>query len=235
MSKPSGLDLSIFPDALRQIVAGHQALFAGARMEEGDDPAPADTPPEPDADATSDDDSDEKLGESGKKALVAERQRAAAAEKANKELTEKVSGFEGKFNALVEALTGKAPESEVTAEDAIAQLTELKNSIEQRDQAAADRARRVEIKAAATAAGFNDPNDALIGADLSTVPVGETGEADSAAAKALVEKLAKAKPYLVKSGTKLPTPGQLGQGNKGANTGTAPGVSRLAAAFQSKP
>lgn len=228
--KTSGIDLSIFPDGLRQTVERHQREFAGGRMQLEEAPAGDE---QAEAQEQSEETSgDEQLGESGKKALTAERQRAKDAEKANKELTEKVSTMETKFNSLIEALTGKAPEAEVTADDAVAQLTELTNQLEQRDSQAADRARRSEIKAAATAARFSDPTDALAYVDLSKVAITEDGDVDSAAVKQLVDDLAKAKPYLVKAAPKPPSAGQVGVGSKGAGNSSVTGISRIAAALK---
>lgn len=230
---PNTFDLSIFPDGLRETVAAHQAFFRGARMEveqstEGEQGNQGEQVNQGDGST----EQDEQLGDAGKKALTAERARVKEAERLNKELTDKVSGMETTFSALIEALTGKAPEAEVTADDAVNQLTELKNQLEQRDKAAADKTRRAEIKAAATAAGFSDPSDALAYIDLSKVDINDDGDVDSAAVASLVDELAKKKPYLVKNQT--PGAGQIGVGKQGSSDSTLSGIGRVASALKSK-
>ncbi|MBB4963834.1 hypothetical protein [Saccharothrix violaceirubra] len=101
-----------------------------------------------------------------------------------------------------------------------ASATELEKAVKAADAAArADvtaktNARLVgaEVKAAAAHAGFNDPGDAVIqlGAQIAGVKVGDDGQVDEDAVKALVAELAQAKPYLVKQADarQQPLPGQ---------------------------
>jgi hypothetical protein len=71
---------------------------------------------------------------------------------------------------------------------------------------------RSEVKAAAAALGFHDPADAAVQLRdaFGDITVSEDGDVDEKAVKALIEKLASEKPYLVKSdsGKPLPLPGQ---------------------------
>lgn len=68
-----------------------------------------------------------------------------------------------------------------------------------------------EIKAAAANARFHDPTDAVLRLqrEIAGVPVGEDGDVDTDAVKALVDKLAADSPHLVKTDSRpAPLPGQ---------------------------
>ena len=209
----TNLDLSIFPPGLRERVAAHQQQFAGFRM----DGSEAEAPPADEAEVKTEVEpkADEKLGTAGQKALEAERSKAAEATRLNAQLTEKVTDLESKLTTMIEALTGKTPEAEVTPEDAISQLTELKSSIEKRDQELAERTRRNAVRAQATAAGFIDPADALQNIDLSKLEINADGDVDSSAVETLVNELVTAKPYLVQNKPGSPAAQHLGVGTKG--------------------
>lgn len=93
-----------------------------------------------------------------------------------------------------------------------------------------------EAKAIAASLGFNDPADALAVLDQSKLPV-KDDEPDTDAIKALVEKLAADKPYLVKETSRRPKPRPVPakgdqskdeDGNK-AGKGTAAAALRLLA------
>lgn len=77
-----------------------------------------------------------------------------------------------------------------------------------------------EVKALASALGFNDPADALSVIDVSSLPV-KDDEPDTDAIKALVEKLATEKPYLLKAGK--PVPRTRPKPGKGDTTDTPSG------------
>lgn len=89
-----------------------------------------------------------------------------------------------------------------------------------------------EVKSIASALGFNDPSDALqvLGAEL---PV-KDGEPDADAIKALVEKLATDKPYLLTAGKVTPKPRTRPTVPKGdpAESAGEPGKGRAAAALR---
>lgn len=72
-----------------------------------------------------------------------------------------------------------------------------------------------EARALAAAAGFHNPRDAAQLLDLSKVKVTDDGDVDGDAVKALIDDLAKERPYLVKTsdGTKKPKPDPA-QGNR---------------------
>lgn len=88
-----------------------------------------------------------------------------------------------------------------------------------------------EVKALASAAGFNDPADALAVIDQASLPV-KDDEPDTEAIKKLVEKLATDKPYLLKAGK--PTPRTRPTPGKGEPTDTAneAGKGKAAAALR---
>lgn len=89
-----------------------------------------------------------------------------------------------------------------------------------------------EVKALASAAGFNDPADALAVIDQASLPV-KDDEPDAEAIKKLVEKLATDKPYLLKTGTK-PTPRTRPKPGEGepTDTATTAGKGKAAAALR---
>ena len=89
-----------------------------------------------------------------------------------------------------------------------------------------------EVKALASAAGFNDPADALAVIDPASLPV-KDDEPDTEAIKKLVENLATDKPYLLKPGTK-PTPRTRPKPGEGepTDTATTAGKGKAAAALR---
>lgn len=88
-----------------------------------------------------------------------------------------------------------------------------------------------EVKALASALGFNDPADALAVINSGDLPV-KDDEPDTEAIKALVEKLATEKPYLLKAGKPTPrTRPKPGQGEP-TDTATEAGKGKAAAALR---
>jgi hypothetical protein len=118
------------------------------------------------------------LGEGGKKALEAERQKAREAEKRARDLEKRVKAFEDASKSDLEKATGRA------------------DAAEQRAQALIDRTVRAEIRAAA-AATFADPSDAAAFLDTAAY-VGDDGEIDSGKIQADLADLLKRKPHLGK-------------------------------------
>lgn len=130
---------------------------------------------------------------------------------------------------------------EIEAENA----TELEKAVKAADTAArADvstkanqKLIRAEIKAAAAHLGFHDPTDAAVQlqARFGDVKVSDDGDVDEAAVKALIEDLAKSKPYLVKAdtGRPQPLPGQ-GQHQKAPNQGREQGLAEARRRFPQK-
>lgn len=96
---------------------------------------------------------------------------------------------------------------------------------------------RSEVKAAAAALGFHDPADAAVQLrdSFGDIPVSEDGDVDEKAVKALIEKLASEKPYLVKTdnGKSQPLPGQ-GQHQKAPNSGREQGLAEARRRFPQK-
>lgn len=87
-----------------------------------------------------------------------------------------------------------------------------------------------EVRAVAAELGFRDPADALAQyGDLTKVTVTDT-DVDSAAVKARLSELAKAKPYLLK-GDDIPSAADAGIGAAGAATTAQPGTARLEQAY----
>lgn len=143
---------------------------------------PADPPaPEPPG--------DEPLGEAGKRALDAERRRAAELDKQLKAATAELDEFKrSQMSETEKAIEAARREGETAAEARWRQQTA-----------------RLAVEAAA-AGRFADPDDAarFIGDDI---PFTETGEVDKAAIAQRLDELLTAKPYLgVASGTPAPAP-----------------------------
>ncbi|WP_024356688.1 hypothetical protein [Leucobacter chironomi] len=86
-----------------------------------------------------------------------------------------------------------------------------------------------EVKAIASALGFNDPSDALAVIDAEKLPV-KDDEPDTEAIKAAVEKLATDKPYLVKAGSARPA--TRPRPKQGERQESGPAKGRAAAALR---
>lgn len=199
-----------------EIMARNRARFAGWSMEDEGDPSGDPDPTDPKGDP----DPDPALGDAGKQAIDrmksernAERKRAASAEAELEKLRN--AGQTEQEKAV--AAARKEGESEAT-------------------KRANDRLVRAEAKAVAAGAKFRDPSDAIaqLGSQLAEIAVDEDGEVDQAALKALVDKLAKGKPYLVDTGSTTATAADAGIGTTGTTTPTdpGPGRSRLRAAIE---
>lgn len=206
-----------------EIMARNRALYAGWTMEADGAGAGGDAG---DAGGSADgagaggDEGADQLGDAGKKALdrmkadkrAAERRAAAAEAELEKVRT---AGLSEQEKAV--ALARKEGETEATTK-ANARLV------------------RAEAKALAAAAKFRDAGDVIaqLGDQLSSIPVDEDGEVDQDALKALVDDLAKKKPYLVDSGTTTATAADAGIGTTGTKQSSdpGPGRSRLRAAIE---
>jgi colicin import membrane protein len=105
------------------------------------------------------------------------------------------------------------------------------------EKAAAERyaakARASAVREAATELGFHNPRAALALLDAEKLAAVEVtdDEADSKAVAALLAELAKAEPYLVKTGTATARAAGIGAGGSGARPDPGPGTPRLAAAY----
>lgn len=195
-----------------EIMARNRALYSGWTMEadgagdgdgEGGDGQGA---------GDGDESGESQLGDAGKKAIdrmkadkrAAERRAAAAEAELEKIRTEGLSEQEKAV-----ALARKEGETEATTK-ANARLV------------------RAEAKALAAAAKFRDAGDVIaqLGDKLSGITVDEDGEVDQAALKALVDDLAKNKPYLVDSGTTTATAADAGIGTTGTKQPSDPGPGR---------
>lgn len=127
-------------------------------------------------------------------------------------VSERVARERKKYEGFDELKAKAARFDEIEAQNA----TELEKAVKAADTAAradvSGKANAIlisaEVRALAAEFGFNDPRDAAVQLRdrLSGIKVTEDGEVDSSAAKALVDELAKSKPYLVKTGLGRPQP-----------------------------
>lgn len=156
-------------------------------------------------------------------------------------VTERLERERRKYEGFDDLKAKAAKFDEIEAQNA----TELEKAIKKADaDARADMSAKTnirligaEVKAAAAALGFNDSADAIVQLrdKVSGIKVTEDGDVDEAAVKALVEQLAKDKPYLVKTDTGRPTPlpGQ-GQHQKAPNSGREQGLAEARRRFPQK-
>lgn len=181
-------------------------------------PGPAATPP-----ATGD--GDAPLGPNGEKALESERTLRAEAEKRAKT-----------FEAELEKLKSASQSEQEKAIEAARKegRTEVQTS-------ANSKLIRAEVRAAAAAAGFQDPKDAVaqLADQFGGVTVTDTGDVDENAVAAMVKKLSEAKPYLLKTTgpvvpTFAPNPGQ-GQHQPSRPSGREQGLAEAQKRFPKPP
>lgn len=145
--------------------------------------------------------------------------------------------------------------AEARAKAAEAELDKLRNASKSEQEKAIDAARkegeseattrandrlvRAEAKVLAATAKFRDPSDVIaqLGGQLKEIEVDGDGEVDAKALKALVDKLAKDKPYLIDSGDSTASASDAGIGTTGSTTRVevAPGVDRMRAAYANSP
>ena len=141
--------------------------------------------------------------------------RVARATKGIDDLKAKAAEWDRHQQASASDEDKRAAEVEQARKDAAAEATAKANA----------RIVAAELKAAAVAAGFHDPSDALarLRDQLADVEVNDDGEVDGKAVESLVADLAKAAPHLVRSGKGAPPPGAAGIGTgAGGSTRTAP-------------
>lgn len=160
------------PVGLADIIAAHKAIF-GETVMMADDAKAEETPKK--GEGAKPDKSDDQLGESGMKALHAEREARKALEREVAELKEakaswdKVSEVFGKDGAKPDTLT-----------DLATQVAEMKRRIEAEDER---KARDALARSVAKASDLSDIDDIALIAN----------QPDEAAMKVLAERLAKAK------------------------------------------
>lgn len=174
------------------------------------------------------DEGDKPLGEAGQRALEREKERRREASDALKPFAELGMSAED-LAKLIEQNDPKNPER--IAKQAAAQATkdaETRISTVLRTSA---------IREVAAASNFSDPADALamLPADkVAALKVDlDAGTADSAGVKALLDELAKAKPYLLKTTdtTADHRTAGIGAGGGTARPDVKPGVDRLRSAY----
>jgi hypothetical protein len=172
-------------------------------------------------------DGGEQLGEAGKAAIDRERASAREANRLKSAAEQRAEAVEAELAQLREA---NQSEAEKATAKAVKEATAA--AVAQGNQ----RLVRAEVKAAAAAAGFHDARDAalLLADKFGQIKVGDDGQVDENAVKALIEDLAKDKPHLVmkpgggNGATPLP-----GQGNSGttAPNGKAAGLAEARKRF----
>ena len=215
----------VIPDDIQSkvdaIMARNRARFAGWKMEaEGDGEAGgSDGAAEESGDQAEQTDGEDALGDAGKQALArmkAEREDAKRRAKA--------------AETELEKLRNASKTEQEKAIDAA-----RKEGASEASQRANERLIRAEAKVLAATAKFRDPSDVIaqLGSQLTAIEVDDEGEVDSKALKALVDKLAKDKPYLVNSGDGTASASDAGIGTTGGGTRVevAPGVDRMRAAY----
>lgn len=208
-----------------EIMARNRARFGGWKMEaDGDAGADSGTDGSDGDQGGTDADADvDSLGDAGKQALdrmKADRKAAEARAKA--------------AEAELEKLRNASKTEQERAVDAA-----RKEGASEAAQKANERLIRAETKAIAATAKFHDPGDVIaqLGSQLADIEVDDEGEVDAKALKALVDRLAKDKPYLVNAGTGTASASDAGIGTTGTagRVEVAPGVDRMRAAYANSP
>lgn len=171
---------------------------------------------------------DEGLNEAGKAAIQRERDAAKEAGRAKAAAVAQVAQLQKELDDLKGATQSDLEKALAAAKK------EAKTEVL---TAANGRLIRAEIRAAAAALGFHDPADAAVQLrdSFNEVKVSDDGDVDPDAVKALIQKLATDKPYLVKSdnGRPPPLPGQ-GQHQQPPTTGAAQGKAEALKRFGPK-
>lgn len=150
--------------------------------------------------------------------LIAQRLSRAEKSAAKKALEARAKELGFESVEAMEAALKAAKEAQEAQKTETEKLREAKEAAERQAKAAAEQAKHALIRAAlmteAARAGFADPQDAIRLADTSEIEVKDDGTVTGA--KEAVEALAKAKPYLVRSG------GAGGTGGGNPPRGTQP-------------
>lgn len=176
---------------------------------------------------------------------------AAAAAKAEEDAAAAALGDAGK--QALDRMKAERDQAKKDAKANAAELEKLRNASKSEQEKAIDAARkegeseatkranarvvRTEAKVLAISAKFRDPSDVVtqLGSKLSEITVDDDGEVDAKALKALVDGLAKSKPYLLDDGKPRPvTAAEAGIGVTGdrTKTDTGTGRSRMRAAIE---
>jgi len=209
-----------------EIMARNRARFAGWTMMaegEGGEAGGDEGQGESGSSDGGEDEGTETLGDAGKQALdrmKAEREDAKRRAKA--------------AETELEKLRNASKSEQEKAVDAA-----RKEGAAEAAQRANDRLIKAEAKALAATAKFRDPSDVIaqLGGRLGEIAVDDDGEVDAKALKALVDDLAKSKPYLVDSGTGTASASDAGIGTTGSkgSADVGPGVDRMRHAYANSP
>lgn len=164
---------------------------------------PTDAPEIPETPETPEPDPESGLGDAGKKALRAERDRASAADKARKASDKRAADLEAELTKIRD---GNKSEQEKALEAARKEAADAVRA-EVTSELHRERVESALIRAAANK--LTDPRDAVIHL-AEGVDVGDDGRPDEKAVASAIEQLLKDKPYLA-SGAGKPG-GSLDQG-----------------------
>ena len=220
----------VMPESIQstvdEIMARNRALFGGWSMEadgDGGDAGDGDQGGNGGDDGAGDGDdaAAAALGDAGKQALdrmKAEREEAKRRAKAAEAELEKLRNASKSEQEKAIDAARKEGESEAT-------------------KRANDRLIRAEAKVLAATAKFRDPSDVIaqLGSSLAEIEVDDNGEVDGKALKALVDGLAKSKPYLIDAGDGAGSASDAGIGTTGSGgrtTTATPGLGRLRVAYE---
>lgn len=175
----------------------------------------------------------------------------AGNENAEASANETPEGLGDAGKQAIDRMKAEREEAKRRAKAAEAELEKLRNASKTDQEKAVDAARkegeseaikrandriiRAEAKTLAASAKFRDPGDVIaqLGSQLADITVDEDGEVDQKALKALVDALAKSKPYLIDTGSTTATAADAGIGTTGSTTkpDPGPGRARLASAY----
>lgn len=172
-------------------------------------------------------DGTEQLGDAGKQALDRMKAERDEHRKGLKAFTD-LGLTPERAKELLQANESAAEQAERTKQE--------REQAEQVQTRLTERLRSIEIRAAAATMGFHDPSDAISNLtedELAAITVNDKDEVDSAAVKTALERVAKAKAYLLKNSGGSHRDVGIGSVSQKVTTGdnVSPGRGRLRAAY----
>lgn len=204
----------VMPADLAEIIATHQALFGGFTMMADEAPDAGDAgdqqPDVDDSDAANDD-----LGDAGKRALAAERRRAKQAEKDRDALQAQLDKIADADKTETQKVTDRAAKAEQERDALAAQLDALRRE-----------------QSVYRYAGTADPA-ALLDSRAFLDSIADVDADDDKAIQAAIKQAVKDNPRLSKLG-QSGGDASAGQRQQANPNPAAPGVHRMAAAFDAR-
>ena len=174
---------------------------------------------DPSSDSTAD------LGEAGRRALAAERNRANEAERAAK-------AHEAKLATLTAELEKLRDASRSDAEKAIEKARKEATESARKETLAAANRRIVLAEIRAAAGGkLADPSDAVRLLNVDDFTVNDDGEVDAKAISKAIDGLLDAKPYLSVNAKRVQGSADGGARQQSTDADVTPGLGRLVAAY----